>query len=94
MTELFSWFFEILIRSQGPAVRALPVHAAAGEPPEILPHAGVADLKATGAGPAKKPLFGATTAPILFFLTGSFLLVGHKVFGIEVYSFNIESGAS
>jgi len=46
------------------AIRTLPVNPATGKPPEVLLHAGVANLEAAGAGPAKRLLLSAATASI------------------------------
>jgi hypothetical protein len=58
-----SWL--LLKRSQCAAVRALPVHSAAGQPPEILFHAAIAYLKATGASPAERLCLATATASVL-----------------------------
>ena len=43
----------LLERAEDTTIGTLPVYPAARKPPQILFHAGVADLEATGAGPAK-----------------------------------------
>ena len=58
------FFFLLLKRSQCAAVRALPVHTAAGQSPQILLHAAIADLKATGTSPAKRLRLITAAAPI------------------------------
>ena len=51
-----------LVGSQGTTVRALPVDPAAGKTPQVFFHAGVTDLEAAGAGPAKWLRLSTATA--------------------------------
>ncbi len=67
----------ILKRPERPAIRALPADPAAGEPPQIVFHTCIADLKTAGASPAKGLFFATTTALILSFLLLPFLFLGH-----------------
>ena len=70
-----------LVRSQGAAIRTLPVHAAASQPPQIIFHAVVANLKTAGTGPAKGLGVPAATALVRpFFLSPSFSLRSHHGF--------------
>jgi hypothetical protein len=62
-----------LKRPHGPAIRALPANPAASKTPEVLLHAVVTNLKATGAGPAKRLLFPAARTYILLFPAFPFL---------------------
>jgi hypothetical protein len=53
------WFLK---GSQSAAIRALPVHSATREPPQVLLHAGVANLKSAGTSPAERLIPTAATA--------------------------------